>query len=140
MPKFGTTSRKRLSECDVRLQAILNEVIQYYDCTVLTGHRDEATQNEMYNSIPQRSKLKWPNSKHNSKPSMAVDVAPWPIPKDWGKDWKERLKFYELKAIIFYEAAKRGIKIRYGGDWDMDYDYMDNKFDDLVHFEIVEDE
>jgi len=138
MPKFGTMSRKRLQECDVRWQGILNEVIQYYDCKILTGHRGEEEQNKMFKE--KKSKLKWPNSKHNTLPSKAVDVAPWPIPKEWGKDWKERLKFYELKAIIFYEAKKRGIKLRYGGDWDMDYDYMDNKFDDLVHFEIVEDE
>lgn len=138
MPHFGTTSKRRLSECDERLQEILNEVIKYYDCTILTGHRDKQTQEAMYFSEPQRSKLRWPKSKHNSMPSTAVDVAPWPIPKKWGKAWKERVKFYELKAILFYEADKRGIKLRYGGDWDQDYDYEDNRFDDLVHFEIVE--
>jgi hypothetical protein len=140
MPKFGTSSKARLIECDVRIQEILNEVIEYYDCAILTGHRDKQTQEAMYFSEPQRSKVRWPNSKHNSFPSMAVDVAPWPIPQKWGEKWKDRVKFYELKAIIFYVAAQKGYKVRYGGDWDMDYDYHDNKFDDLVHFEIIEDE
>jgi hypothetical protein len=31
-----------------------------------------------------------------------------------------------------------GIKIRWGGDWDMDTETKDNNFDDLVHFEIKE--
>jgi len=29
-----------------------------------------------------------------------------------------------------------GLKIRWGGDWDMDTQTKDNKFDDLVHFEL----
>jgi len=29
-----------------------------------------------------------------------------------------------------------GMKIRWGGDWDMDTQTKDNKFDDLVHFEL----
>lgn len=138
MPTFSQTSRERLDRCDARIQNILNQVIKYYDCKVLTGHRGKEEQESMYYSVPQRSKLKWPKSKHNSKPSLAVDVAPYPIPYEWGNDWRDRVKFYELKAIIFYVAAQQGTKIRFGGDWDRDGDYKDNKFNDLVHFEIVE--
>jgi hypothetical protein len=29
------------------------------------------------------------------------------------------------------------LKLRWGGDWDMDTEVKDNKFDDLVHFELV---
>jgi peptidoglycan L-alanyl-D-glutamate endopeptidase CwlK len=136
MPSFSKKSRSRLQECDFKLQSILDEVIKRYDCTILQGHRDKKTQDKYYKSG--KSKLKWPNSKHNSKPSKAVDVAPWPIPKDWGEHWKDRVKFYELKAIMFYEAEKQGYRLRYGGDWDMDNDYKDQTFDDLVHFELYE--
>ena len=136
MPNFGTKSRELRNECDVRLQNILNEVIEFYDCTILTGHRTREIQNNKFDSG--ESKVKWPNSKHNFNPSKAVDVAPWPIPTNWGEDdWKDRVKFYELKAIICFVAAKQGTKIRWGGDWDSDYDYKDNSFDDLVHFEVV---
>ena len=138
MPSFGTTSSSKLSTCDIKLQNILKEVIKYYDCTIITGHRTKEEQNAKVEAG--QSEVSWPNSKHNSKPSKAVDVAPWPIPKNWGeKEWKERTKFYELKAIIFFEAAKQGTKLRWGGDWDRDYDYEDNKFDDLVHFELIGD-
>lgn len=134
MPYFSEASKNRLSQCDPRIREIMNEVIKYYDCTILTGHRTEVEQTEKYNLG--QSKVKWPNSKHNTLFSEAVDVAPYPIPLKWGEEWKDRVKFYELKAIIFYEAAKRGIHIRFGGDWDMDEDYKDNTFDDLVHFEL----
>jgi peptidoglycan L-alanyl-D-glutamate endopeptidase CwlK len=33
-------------------------------------------------------------------------------------------------------ASQMGLKIRWGGDWDMDTQTKDNKFDDLVHFEL----
>jgi hypothetical protein len=135
MPSFGKKSTNLLNTCDDRWIKILQEVVKYYDCTIITGHRGKEEQNKKYDEGI--SELRWPNSKHNTYPSLAVDVAPWPIPKDWGeKEWKERTKFYELKAIIFYEAAKQGVKIRWGGDWNENYDYTDNKFDDLVHFEL----
>ena len=138
MPRFGNRSTSNLETCDAKIQRIMYEVVQFYDCTILTGHRTEEVQNAKF--AEGTSEVSWPNSKHNTKPSMAVDVAPWPIPTNWGDTvWKERTKFYELKAIIFFVAAKHGISIRWGGDWDRDYDYTDNKFDDLVHFEIVGD-
>ena len=33
-------------------------------------------------------------------------------------------------------ASQMGIGIRWGGDWDMDTEVKDNRFDDLVHFEL----
>ena len=50
--------------------------------------------------------------------------------------WKERAKFYELAAIVKYEAKKLNVNVRWGGDWDGDGDYTDQTFDDLVHFEF----
>jgi hypothetical protein len=35
-------------------------------------------------------------------------------------------------------ARTDGIIIRWGGDWDRDGDVLDQDFDDLFHFEIVE--
>jgi len=34
-------------------------------------------------------------------------------------------------------ASQMGIKIRWGGDWDSDGSVCDNKFNDLVHFELA---
>jgi len=138
MPKFSAKSEERLEQAEKQLRDLFNIIVGKYDCTILQGHRNEATQTEYYQSG--KSKVQWPNSKHNSMPSRAVDAAPYPIPKKWGAEhWKDRVKFYEFAAIVRYEASCLGIKIRWGGDWDSDGDYRDQTFDDLVHFELVED-
>ena len=138
MPGWSKSSQAKLDTCDPRIIEILDIVVKHHDCKVLWGHRTEQQQNDLYDQIPRVTHKKWPDSKHNSLPSIAVDVAPWPIPHKWGKDWIHRVKFYELKAAIFLTAAQLGYTIRWGGDWDMDKDYTDNTFNDLVHFEVLD--
>ncbi len=137
MAAFTDTSAERLGSCRPELQNLFYLIVERYNCTILQGHRDEATQNEYFDDG--KSEVQWPDSKHNVFPSMAVDVAPWPIPPNWGAEhWKDMVKFYEFAAIVRYEAIRMGLDIRWGGDWDGDGDYRDQKFDDLVHFELVE--
>ena len=149
MPSFGKTSRDRLDTCHERIQELMNDVILDYDCAVLEGFRGELTQNEYYDQG--RSKVRWPNGKHNTSPSMAIDVAPWidgripwPVtPKNWNdpnqrnRYVKDLAQFYHFAGYVMSRAAILGIRIRWGGDWDMDHDLRDNKFDDLVHFELI---
>ena len=130
MPHFSQRSLDRLATCDGRLQEILRAAIAHYDFTVLEGHRSEARQNQLY--AEGKSKLRYPRSKHNSTPSRAVDVAPYPI------DWNDRERFYYLAGLIMGIAKIKGIPLRWGGDWDRDTDFADNTFDDLPHFEIDE--
>jgi peptidoglycan L-alanyl-D-glutamate endopeptidase CwlK len=130
MPYFGNTSKKRLSQAHTDLQRLFNEVIKYYDCSILCGYRDEATQTEVYNSG--ESKVQFPNSKHNSIPAMAVDVAPYPI------DWTDKHRFYMFVGIVRGFAANMGINIRCGADWDGDMEVKDQNLHDLPHFELVQ--
>ena len=37
-------------------------------------------------------------------------------------------------------ALGMGIKLRWGGDWDGDWQTRDNTFDDLPHFELAAEE
>ena len=135
MPKFSNTSSDRLFTCDRLIQKLFNEVVKHADCSILQGHRGQIEQDQFF--ADGKSQVKWPDGKHNSRPSKAVDVAPYPIPKNWGADhWKDKVKFYEFAAIVRYEALRLNIKIRWGGDWDGDGDYRDQTFDDLVHFEL----
>lgn len=131
MPKFSDASAKRLAECHPSLQLLFNAVIEKYDCTILCGHRGEQQQNEAFQQG--LSKQQWPHSKHNKKPSLAVDVAPYPI------DWKDRDRFYHFAGFVIGAAWVLGVKIRWGGDWDRDGDLRDQSFYDLPHFELVED-
>jgi len=128
MAKFGKSSRKRLKTCDEKLQMLFNEVIKAFDCSILVGHRGEDDQNKAY--AEGNSQLRWPKGKHNKKPSIAVDVAPYPI------DWEDRERFSYFAGFVKGVAWRLNIPIRWGGDWDGDNDLSDNNFDDLVHFEL----
>lgn len=80
MAKFSSTSQEKLLTCHPDLQKVFKEVIKTFDCTILVGHRDQQAQDKAF--AEGKSKKSWPDSKHNTTPSRAVDVAPFPI--DWG--------------------------------------------------------
>lgn len=130
MPKFSKKSLSKLETCDKRLQDLFLRVVKKFDCTILEGHRGKDRQNKLFNEG--KSKLKYPKGKHNSLPSKAVDVAPYPI------DWNDRERFTYFAGYVVGIAYQMGLKIRWGGDWDMDTQVKDNNFDDLPHFEIKE--
>jgi len=130
MASFGTKSAQNLLTCDIELQTLFNEVVKHFDCSVLCGHRAEEEQNEAFRN--NGSTLKWPDSKHNRKPSKAVDVVPYPI------DWEKLNRFYYFGGFVKGIADKLGIKIRWGGDWDNDTLTEDQKFKDLPHFELID--
>ena len=73
MPKFSNTSFSKLSTCHIDLQTIFYEVIKIFDCTIITGFRNEETQEKSFNT--KKSKLDWPKSKHNKLPSLAVTIS-----------------------------------------------------------------
>ena len=129
MPKFSETSKRHLGEAHPDLQKIFNEVIKHFDCRVICGHRGEEAQNRAYRD--KLSKLKFPESKHNKVPSLAVDVIPYPV--DW--DDTDRMRYFA--GIVKGMALMMEISIRWGGDWDSDTELNDQKFIDLPHFELV---
>ena len=128
MPKFGRTSRKRLDSCHEDIQQVFKEVVKHYDCSIVCGYRGEKEQNQAYDKG--NSKVKYPKGRHNKFPSNAVDVAPYPI------DWADRDGFILFAGFVLGVASQKGINLRWGGDWDGDFDLSDNQFDDLVHFEL----
>ena len=131
MYRFGKRSRDNLESCHPDLQRLFNEVIKYRDCSVICGQRDEEAQMKAYNAKPQRSKVKFPDSKHNKIPSLAVDVIPYP-----SIDWNDTGRFYLFVGLVMGIAASMGIKIRCGADWDGDGQVKDQNFHDLPHFEL----
>tara|TARA_R100000406_G_scaffold95431_1_gene89740 strand:- start:160 stop:558 length:399 start_codon:yes stop_codon:yes gene_type:complete len=132
MPSFGKRSKSRLKGVDSRLVNVLNEVVKYFDITVIEGLRSQERQNELV--AQGKSKTKF--GKHVQ--GKAVDIAPYPI------DWNARDDFHYLGGFVLGVASKMGIDIRWGGDWsDSSLSQnrrttKDNSFDDLVHFEIKE--
>ena len=126
MPYFGRRSNQRLETCDPRLQQLFRAVVNVVDCAVLEGHRSPERQAELLAAGKSKVKV----SKHNSSPSLAVDVAPYPI------DWDDTERFVRFGTYVLAKARELDIPIRWGGDWDGDGDRSDQTFDDLVHFEI----
>lgn len=128
MPSFSQSSLQQLKTCDRKLQTLFTEVVKHFDCTVVCGFRNEAEQNKAF--LEGKSKKKWPEGKHNSIPSNAVDVVPFPI--DWGDT--NRMRYFA--GFVVGLATSMGIKIRWGGDWNGDTKTKDNSFNDLPHFEL----
>ena len=128
MPSFGSKSRQQLQTCNSDLQKVFNEVIRYVDCSVLEGHRDERTQDRLFEEG--KTKVQYPMGRHNSNPSRAVDVVPYPV------DWNDRERFHLFAGFVLGIARSMGIKLRWGGDWNMNFEVDDNKFDDFPHFEL----
>ncbi|MEA1079525.1 hypothetical protein [Marinobacter qingdaonensis] len=135
MPSYSEKSAFRLSTCHPDLQKVFQRVIRVFDHSVLCGHRGKDEQNRFFRQG--KSKVRWPNGKHNSVPSMAVDAAPWPI------DWHDRERFSLFAGFVIgiaremYDDGEIDHLIRWGGDWDCDTEVTDNGFDDLPHFELI---
>ena len=126
MPRFGKRSRSRMKGVDVKLQNVFNEVVKEFDCTIIEGLRSQERQNELV--AQGKSKTKF--GKHVQ--GKAMDVAPYPL------FWGDRDRFHYFGGYVMGTAKRLNVKVRWGGDWDGDFETKDNKFDDLVHFEIID--
>lgn len=126
MYKFGHQSLRRLQGVDSRLRALAFKILELHDCTVIYGLRTRAEQKRLFDAKLSKTL----NSKHLV--GKAIDIAPYPL------DWDNQKRFYFFAGMILSAAHELDIKIRWGGDWDMDNDLDDQKFMDLVHFELLE--
>lgn len=130
MPHFSIKSHQKLNTCHPALREVFLEVIKHIDCTVISGHRGQKEQDKLKEKG--RSQLSFPQSRHNEKPSEAIDVAPYP------SMFTDDRMFYVLGGFVMCVASQLGLKIKWGANWRMDWDLENNKFDDLGHFELTE--
>lgn len=147
MYKFGKTSQSRLDTCHNDLQIILNEVIKFYDVSVLEGLRSTKKQQQYFTDG--KSKLDGINklSKHQDHGdgiSYAVDIMPYLKGENAFSDSKADInRFYYLAGIMLgvsnmlLAQGKISHRLRWGGDWDSDHSFKDQTFNDLPHFELV---
>lgn len=140
---FSPLSTVRLETCDPKLRRLFLEVLrQGVDCTILCGHRGKDEQDEAVRTG--KSKTPWPTSKHNSLPSRAVDVAPypveWPSPSMGIEVYARALgRWYLFAGYVRATADRLGIRVRYGADWDGDFEVKDQNFHYLPHWELLDD-
>ena len=117
MPHFSDLSKSRLIGCDEPLQVVCNEVILYFDVSVIWGQRGQEAQDEAYGNG--YSQKKWPYSLHNRIQSLAVDLVPYPI------DYNDIERFCLMSGYVLCIAAQKNVSLRWGGTWG-----------DYGHFEI----
>lgn len=134
MPKFSKASEIQLASCDPRLQRVLRRAILDFDFVVVEGYRNREAQNKAFREG--NSKLPWPKGNHNRFPSLAADLAPYPI--DWSEGEKPHLRFAFMMGVIWAAAKAEGVKIRFGMDWNRNLDMRDENFLDYGHVELDE--
>lgn len=134
--RFGKRSEYHLRTVHPDLQRVIRRALTLSHCDfgVLDGFRDEEKQNAYFDARPQRSKVRWPDGRHNSYPSEAADLGPW-IEGD--VPWNDSRYWYMLAGAMHAAAKIEGVAIRWGGDWDGDGDLSDQRFNDLGHFELA---
>lgn len=129
-------SQERLKTCHPDLQKLITEVAEHFDIIVVCGHRGEADQHKAF--VEGKSKVDWPNGKHNALPSLAVDIAPL---IGGVIEWENRQMFAYLGGFVMATAASLGIKCRWGNDWNMNHNITErvkgDSWDDSPHFELT---
>ena len=119
---FSSRSLSKLNSCHSDLILLMTEALADPECpsdmSVLEGFRDEERQNQMVEDG--KSQLPWPRSRHNSFPSMAVDVAPYVGGISW--DWKYYYPLADHIKTVWQRLQMDGkttgqYDLEWGGDW-----------------------
>lgn len=114
--KLSKKSQERLETCDDRLITIVSDVLKVMDITILCGHRGKEEQEKAFSEG--KSRAHFGQSKHNSYPSLAVDIAPYPI------NWDVKDPRWNIMCdLVLYVAERYGIKVRLGRDFTNLKDY-----------------
>ncbi len=131
--KWSNKSSVILASLDPDLQQLLNWCLDHVaDISLLEGLRSSETQNAAFESG--NSHLEWPDSKHNSNPSLAVDLSPYPKPADETRLWAA---LGYIAGRIIQEGHRHGITVRWGGLWAQDGNFARRQFNDGWHLEII---
>ena len=130
--KFSNRSLNRMNEVHPNLRKVAERAIELttIDFGITEGKRAVERQFEL---VADR-KSKTYNSRHMH--GMAIDIVAYVNGK---VTWEH--KYYHTISKAFFQAAEElNIRIRWGGDWDMDGKSTDERFLDLVHFELLKSE
>ena len=125
MYRWGKKSKSMIETCDERLQKMADMMLarSEFDLTITCGHRNEKDQNWAF--VNGKSKARFGQSKHNTYPSQAIDIVPYPIPKNW--DPNDR-RWQEMALNAMWCAGKLGFEITWGGSF--------KSLSDKPHFEL----
>ena len=137
MPHFGRVSMANLVTCDEKIQVICKEAIHVMDFSILEGFRATEKQEEYFKQGKSKLDGVTVKSKHQSRPSRAVDIMPYPAILGGVNVWEDTRRFYMLAGVMMAVSHNLSILLRWGGDWDSDQNFTEQSFNDLPHFELM---
>lgn len=107
-----------------------------FDVQLTEGVRTVARQKELYaqGRTTPGPKVTWTlDSKHIT--GDAVDIVP--LQADGSINWKDDKSFGQLASAMVAASRQLNIKVKNGGDWDMDEVYGEKGENDKPHWEAV---
>lgn len=125
---FTEASEARLREAHPLLQNVMRAARQKVDFEIMQSLRGRSAQEAAYRAG--NSNAHYGQSAHNYAPAIALDIRPEVL------DWTNRDAFIALSRVILPLAKTMAVPIRYGGDWNMNGIYTDEKLSDLPHYEL----
>ena len=141
---YGKASNAKLATCHDELVLVMGEALKMtppaIDITIVHGYRDKEEQNGLPDIVTTK---RFPESYHNAEDedgepcSDACDWAPYitlPSGKK-GIPWKDTALFCFVAGIVYAAAAKLGIDITWGGDFDRDGSTTDQTLGDYGHIQ-----
>ena len=135
---YGKRSSEVLITVSFNLRLVFKEALAtgLIDIAAIEGMRAKTRQNRLFKI--NKSKVQWPDSKHNvlnpNDLAHAVDAAPY-VNGKISDNWYHCIY---LAGIIQSCGEKLNIPIRWGGNWDCDGEPItDQDFQDLWHYEEV---
>ena len=135
MPKFGDRSNENLETCSEQLQTVAREAIRFVDFSVIEGHRTAERQQELFADGKSQLDGVTQKSHHQSDPSRAMDLLPYPSVLHGLNIWSDFKRFTLFDGFILGIARANGIELISGIDWNRDWSMADTGFFDYPHFE-----
>lgn len=128
---YYSKSIKNYISLDTKLKGAYDFLITWIEAEVYHGHRGRTPQNRLF--ADGKSKLEFPDSKHNVEPSRAMDLQ---LYKNGKPVWDKEFYINANRLLQFY-AWHNEFNLRWGGNWDQDNTIIDDQsFDDLMHWEV----
>ncbi len=148
MPRFSRRSLRRRQGVHPDLCRLFDRVVLHFDC--LTLKNGGVRTPELQQSLVDSGASKTLNSKHLIQPSgygHAIDIAPywretphirWPSDDLEVEETIERWRIWSaFGGYVKGVAEGLGISVRWGQDWDGDWNFAEHDFIDSPHWELI---
>lgn len=131
--------QERLAGVDKRLVDVVMKACSYvpFDVQLVEGLRTQARQLELWNQGRDGKGGKIVTWTKNSKHILgeAVDIVP--LQADGSINWNDKKSFAQLASAMVEASRGLGIKVKNGGDWNMNGVYGEKGETDLPHWELA---